>query len=54
MRKKKESTTKQMLIGEDEKISWRMCTDSGAIIANVEFGFAIPQLTLASVIVKTM
>ena len=45
MKKKKESTvTKQMLIGEDEKIGWRMCTDSGAIIANVEFGFAMLQL----------
>lgn len=45
MRKKKESTvTKRMLIGEDEKIGWRMCTDSGAIIANVEFGFALLQL----------
>ena len=45
MRKKNESTvTKRMLIDEDRKIDWRMCTDSGAIIANVEFGFAILQL----------
>ena len=45
MRKKKESTvTKRMFIDEDEKIGWRVCTDSGVIIANTEFGFAILQL----------
>lgn len=44
MKKKRSTVTKRMLVDEDRKIGWTMCTDSGAIIANTEFGFAILQL----------